>query len=41
MLSICCNSCVKSLGSKTKIREEKQKLKPFINKFKWEGINHP
>ena len=40
MLSICCNSCVKSwkIGKHADIIT---KIKPFINKYKWWGISFP
>ena len=39
MLSIHCNSCIKSKRSR-KNPERKTKIKPFINKYNWEGINY-
>ena len=40
MLLICCNSCVKSWRNKKKLAKN-TKIKPIINKYKKEGINHP
>ena len=40
MLSIHCNSCVKSWINKKRSAKNK-KIKPFINKYNWEGINFP
>ena len=39
MLSIHRNSCIKSKRSR-KNPERKTKIKPFINKYNWEGINY-
>ena len=42
MLSIRCNSCGKIMNNQEKILKEQQiKYKPFINKYKWEGIKFP
>ena len=40
MLSIYCNSSVKSLRIGKHV-ERITKIKPFISKYKWEGINFP
>ena len=40
MLSIHCNSCVKSWRNKKK-SENITKIKPFINKYNWERIHFP
>ena len=37
MLSICCNSCVKSWRNK-KDPQEITKTKPFINSYNWKKI---
>ena len=41
MLSMCCNSCIKLWKSRKKIRTEYNKIKPFINKYTWKGVNYP
>ena len=44
MLSICCDSSVKSLRNRKACQKKKKKrtnIKAFINKYKWEGINFP
>ena len=40
MLSIRCNSRIKSSGNQ-KGPQGIAKIKPFINKYNWEGINFP
>ena len=40
MFSICCNSCVK-LWKYKKDTQRITKIKPFVHKFNWEGINFP
>ena len=40
-LSIHCNSCVKLCRNKKKDLQRITKIKPFINKYSWEGINFP
>ena len=40
MLSIFCNSCVKSWIN-VKTCRKNEKIKPFINKYKWEGKPFP
>ena len=37
---MCCNSCVKSWRNK-KWLAKITRIKPFINKYNWEGINFP
>ena len=41
MLSICCNSRVKSWRNKKKDWQRIAKIKSFINKYNLEGINVP
>ena len=41
MLSTFCNSCIKSWKSRKKHSGKITKIKPFINKYNWEGINFP
>ena len=44
MLSICCDSSVKSWRNRKACQKKKKKrtnIKAFINKYKWEGINFP
>ena len=40
MFSIRCNSCLKSCRNK-KDPQRITKIKTFINKYNWEGINFP
>ena len=40
MLSICCNSRIEPWNNK-KNPQRITKVKPFINKYNWEGINFP
>ena len=41
MFFIRCNSRVKSWRKKKKNPQRVTKIKPFINKYNWEGINLP
>ena len=38
MLLICYNSCIKSWWNKKRSKKN-NKIKPFTNKYNWEGIN--
>ena len=41
MLSICCDSSVKSWRNRKACQKKYIYIKAFINKYKWEGINFP
>ena len=41
MLSVCCNSRVKSQRNKKKNPQRIRKTKPFINAYNWKGIKFP
>ena len=41
MLSVRCDSRTKSWRNKKKDQQRITKIKPFIDKYNWEGINYP
>ena len=41
MLLIHCNNCVKSWRNLKKDLQRIANIKPYIDKYNWEGINYP